>query len=208
MIQRWTPVLGGILGLIGFVQADLPETVSPDLSQAVSQTHEWMTGSEPSANPVIADRAIARSLDRFAQSDASVMAGRLTGAKLVSIKVYRGKPKTLASDISEQLREQSDIPIEKRRPLLVEPERAPKANKIAEEWACELLGMTESDVAAVLIYWFADLKTHTLLAGAEPEPQLHLVLIRYTPLPDSTYAIGRIAWGPVRVSESKNPAAK
>ncbi|GIW75433.1 MAG: hypothetical protein KatS3mg104_0496 [Phycisphaerae bacterium] len=203
MLRRLTLVLGGILGLIGFTRADLPDAaVSTELSQLVSQTHEWITGTESATSPAIAPQATARSLDQSSQSDLSTMDGRLTGAKIVSIRIYRGKPQTLASDISDQIREQSDIPFEKRKPLLVDPQRASKANKISEEWSSELLEIGESDVVAVLVYWFADSRTHSLLSGSEPEPYLHLVFIRYTPLSDSTYAIARIVWGPVKVSAS------
>lgn len=188
--------------LIGAVRAEQSETVTPELAQAVSRTHEWITGVDGAPDPVITPLSAARSLDSSIQSDILAMAARLKGAQLVATGIYRGKPKTLAIDLSSQLRDLQEIPLEKRRPLIVDSGRTLRANQIAEAWVTGLLEPDESDAMAVLVYWFADVRTHSLLSGSEPEPYLYLVLIHYKPLPDSSYAVARIVWGPVKVSQS------
>ena len=179
--------------------------VSPDLSKVVSQTNDWMTAPGASTSPEIADKASVTSLDRSTRRDAAAMASRLAGARLVAIAVYQGKPTTLATDVSRQLRLVEDIPEEHRRPLLVDTSKSTRADEIAAAWASDLLECTDRDAVAVSVYWFADEKTHSLMSGAEAEPQLYLVLTRFTRGNESPYALARIAWGPVGQG-AKTPA--
>lgn len=179
--------------------------VSPELSKVVSQTNDWMTSQSTAPSPEIAAKASVTSLDRSTRRDAAAMASRLPGARLVAIAVYQGKPATLASDLSRQLRAIEDIPEEKRRPLLVDPSKATRADEVAAVWASDLLECTERDAVAACVYWYADEKNHSLMSGAAAEPQLYLVLIRFTRGNESPFALARIAWGPVKESPSKPP---
>jgi hypothetical protein len=182
--------------------------VSPELSRVVSRVNEWMTTPQSSATPEITAKATVSSLDRTTRSDASSMASRLVGARLVAIAVYHGKPTTLAGDVSRQLRGVEDIPEEKRRPLLVEASKVARANDVAAKWADELLECNDRDSVAVSVYWFADDRTHSLMSGSEPEPRLYMVLTRFTHGSESPYAIARIAWGPVAESRPRDAQSK
>lgn len=192
-----TVALSLIAVAIAPVLAGEAAEVAPELSKVVSQTNDWMTAPGASAAPEIAPKASATSLDRATRRDAAAMASRLAGARLIAIAVYQGKPTTLATDLSRQLRLVEDIPEEKRRPLLVDVSKGARADEVAAIWASDLLECNDRDAVAVCVYWFADEKTHSIMSGAEAEPQLHLVLTRFTRGNDSPYAIARTAWGPV-----------
>jgi hypothetical protein len=201
-----------VLALLGVLvvpsQADEAAEVSPELSRAVSLTNEWMTAAQSSASPELASKSTAVSFDRATRRDAAAMASRLASARLIAVAVYNGQPTTLAGDLSRQLRAIEDIPEEKRRPLLVDPSKVTRANEVAAAWANDLLECTDRDAVAACVYWFADEKTHSLLAGAEPEYRLYLVLTRFTRGANSPWAVARIAWGPVHESPSKSSSQR
>lgn len=191
-------ILVTLIGMLTTPDLRAQQDISPDLNTIVANATQWMTTPHADLPPLL-PKSVAISLDRVRQHDLSDMAGRLSDARLLAASVYHATPQTLASDLSEQLRGISDIPAEIIKPMLIDPSRAKPIDAVAGAWCSDLLDLKPGDAVAAMVYWFADLKTHSLLNGAEPQRRLTMVLIKFTPTRDPAhpFAISRVAWGPI-----------
>lgn len=171
------------------------DATKPDDTFALSLIH-WLT-IDQSQPPTVADRAVAHTFDRATRLAASEMACRFSGARVLASASYTGKPTTLASDVSRQLRSIDDIPSENLAPLLVDPAKTDRANAVAGEWAMSSLQADPTDTIGALVLWHADEHAHSLLDGATPRPHLVLVLFRATGDASRGYQLQRLAWGDI-----------
>lgn len=168
------------------------DSAAPDDSFTLTVL-QWLT-TDQAQPPALADRAVAHSFDGSTRVSVSEMASRFAGARVLASAIYNGKPGTLASDLSRQLRSIEDIAPEALAPLIVDPAKTDRANTVAGEWASTSLQAESTDTVGALVLWHADERTHSLLEGASPKPRLVLVLFRASRTADG-HTLARIAFG-------------
>lgn len=192
------PILLSLLAVLVLCTAGRGEPLPMGLTRLMSQLTEWLTAREIADAPASVAGATVISLDRATKRDLATLASRLNGGRLLASAVYTGKPTSLASDLSQQLRAIEDVPADLLKPLIVDETQATRVDEIACAWAFQLLEANSADAVAAAVYWYADERTHSLLDGAEPRAQLVLVLVRMTrDSSDGELKVGRVAWGPV-----------
>lgn len=161
------------------------------------QTIQWLTTPPTPTQiaPALADGAMAVAFDTKTSTSASDMAARFEGATVLAATISQGLPSTLASDLSQQLAVTDLVPLTTVATLIVDKDRASRADRTAANWVNDLLKPKPDDQVGAYVLWYADTKTHSLLSGAAPEPKLVMVLFSAQVTDGQPPRITSIAWG-------------
>jgi hypothetical protein len=172
-----------------------PATQATGMSALMPRAVAWLIGPATDPSP-IATIATAQPLARGKRVDADELANRFTGAQVLASVAYDRKPTTLASDVSEQLKNVESVAASILAPLLVDDAKKTRANEVAGNWAGELLEATDDDAIGACVLWWGDGENKSVAGDASTGPRLILCLFRGQRLPGSNeLLITRIAWG-------------
>lgn len=156
-----------------------PAAVTPEAT-AANRLAQWLCGQdEPAAKSALAVDASAVDVVRSRPMGMGELAGRFQGARVLAVLTYAGAPKTLASDLSQQLKQIEDIAGADLRPLICSNEKTRQADDTAADWMTDVLRIKEGDASGVIILWHAEpIQTASITETAAPQPRLVMIAFK------------------------------
>jgi len=158
------------------------EEQSPPATPAVTTAMRfavWLCGQDdPTADAVVEPEASATDVARARSMGINELAARFRGARALAVVTYAGVPKTLASDLSQQIKLVDDLPAADLRALVLAGDKTKHADEVASEWMTDVLGIKGDEPTGVIVLWHADPVETASLTDA-PAPPARLVMIAF-----------------------------
>lgn len=173
--------IGLALQLAGIARADAPHPASlssPAMETAAVLT-QWLTdGPDGLRGRLIASDATAFDVTRSRPMALGELAGRFPQARVLTVLTYEGRPATLASDLSQQLKQIDDVPSNELAPLILTTDKPQRADEIAGEWVADVLRLTDRDPNGVIVLLHSDPVETASLTDAPPQRRLVMIVFK------------------------------
>lgn len=130
--------------------------------------------------------ALATNFSKTERVDPARLAGRFGDCQTLFLQTYSQCPTTLATDISNAIEADKNLPASVREALVVPPAQGPRANQCANAWVAELLNPQKNEQVGVIVL---------VERQGDETPTLRLVLAKGTQLRDGSMRISQVVYG-------------